>query len=110
MFNNHLGESMLQGIKNLYSIEIMEHAPEDKKQYFLELVESIPMNMFDGVKNQVLAIEKGKKLSSFLANLKIEMQEAGMDLTELNKKQEEQNIQFAQSMNVPKFAIKKFMR
>jgi hypothetical protein len=89
-----IGQGMIMSIKTIYSEEIINQLPEEKREYFFDLINSIPDDLFEGTKNPVKVIEKGKKLSSFLYLINHELKKAGMDMESLEKNMKENNDKY----------------
>jgi len=96
--NPEISRGILVGIKMIYTEEIIKQCPEEKKQYFFELINSVPENLFDGDKNPFKLLQKSKKASSFLANLNIELKGVGVDLKPIEIKLKENNNKYKKAL------------
>lgn len=98
MINMDIAFSMIMRIKMIYSEEIIIQVSTEKRDYFFSLINSIPEDLFDGEKNPYKAIQKGKKLSSFLSHLNKELQDAGVDIAPIKAKMEDNNKMFKKAI------------
>lgn len=99
--NRELAQSMIMSMKMAYSVEIMEYFPPERAKYFLDLVDSIPDDMFGKSRNPKTSIDNAAKLNSFLNNLDKELIEAGMNIEPIKKKIEENNKQMQKAIGIP---------
>lgn len=97
---------MILSLKLIYSEEILKIPSVVQREYFFELVNSIPDNLFENAsRHPHQAISDGKKLSSYIANLNIELRLYGADVDSINKKITDSNKQYAKMLHVPEWAL-----
>lgn len=84
---------MILKIKLIYSEEIVEKVPEEKKQYFYDLLNSIPNDILKS-RNPHTLMKNGKKLNGFLSSILKELETDGIDTTDLHEKLERNNKEY----------------
>lgn len=82
--------AILTGIKIIYTDEIMKGIKNtEKQQYFYEMINSIPENLFDS-KNPLIIKKNGTKLAKFITSLNQELKQE-MDISNIIKRMDDQN-------------------
>lgn len=89
-----IAQGMIMSIKTIYSEQIITQLPEEKREYFFNLLNSIPNDLFDGTNNPRKLLQYGKKLSSFLTHLNSELKEYGMNMKPIENKMKENNDRY----------------
>lgn len=90
-------DSMLQEIKNLYSIFVVTNIKEERREYYFNLINSIPDDLFN-TKNPLKLRKSGTKLSCFLFSLNKELKEDGCDMDKLEKDMKEMTERYKKAI------------
>ena len=90
-------DAMLQEFKNLYSIFVVKNVKEERREYYFNLINSIPDDLFN-TKNLFTLRKNGTKLSCFLFSLNKELKEDGCDLTKLEKELKEMTERYKKTI------------
>jgi len=96
-------ENIIIGVKLIYMKEIMNIADSDRRQYYNELVASVPDNPLHGYNNPRKALIMAKKIGGFFETMRLEMVNDGIDVSNIEKEIEENNNMFRKALHVPKW-------
>ena len=84
-------------LKLILSRIVAEDVKQEKKQYFYDLINSIPEDLLN-TKNPIVLMSRGKKLSAFINSIISEMAKEGVEKSKIEKEIKQMNDRAIKTM------------